>query len=150
MDVISPAHNIINDDCCVSILVDVKTTLLGEFLSDVVNVMDEINEGRGPICWSKRHNCVGPLDRVNPLKSKFFLTQLCHSQLMVPHRRIKHPHPCPGAKLVEDCGITSRDGVCNLKSYAIEWDVVHTETPDEVLDVVDMFLMGFCGKECLE
>jgi hypothetical protein len=150
MDVISPAHNIIDDDLCDSILVKLNTTLLGQFLPHIVNVVDEINEGCGPICWFKRHNSVGPLDHVNPLKSKFFLTRLCHSQLMVPHRRIEHPHPCPSAKHVEDCGITSRDGVCNLKSYAIERDVVHAETPDEVLNVVDVFLMGFCSEECLE
>jgi hypothetical protein len=39
MDVISPAHNIINNDLCVSILVDLNTTLLGEFLPDAVNVV---------------------------------------------------------------------------------------------------------------
>jgi hypothetical protein len=69
---------------------------------------------------------------------------------MVPHQRIKHPHPCPGAKLVEDRGITSRDWVCNHKSDAIQRDVVHAELPDEVLDVVDGFLMGFGHKKCLE
>ncbi len=56
-DLISPAHNIINDDFCVSILIDWNTTLLGLFLPDAVTVMDEINEGCWPIsCQVVKNN----------------------------------------------------------------------------------------------
>ncbi len=141
-DMFGPTHNITHDDFCIGILVDGNTLFLGFVLPDAVNIMDEINEGCWPICWSKGHYSVGPLDHIHPLKSELFLTQFCNSQLMIPHQRVKHPHPHPVSKLVEDHRITSWDGVCNQESYPIQGNVFYAETPDKVLSVVDCFLVG--------
>ena len=108
--------------------------------------MDEINEGCWLICWSKGHNCVSPLNCVHSLKSKFFLTRFFYSQLMIPHRCIKHPQPQPIAKLVKDRRITSWDGVRNQKSDTVQGDVIDAEAPDEVLNIVDRFLVWFCSE----
>ncbi len=39
-----------------------------------------------------------------------------------------------------------RDGM----SYAIQWNVVDTEAPNKVINVFNMFLVGFWCKEGLE
>ncbi len=95
MEVFGPTHNVIHDDFCVGIVANGNTLLFGVVLPHAVNVMDEINEGCQPICWSKGHNGVSPLDCIHTLKSNFFLTQFLISQLMISNRRIEHPHPFP-------------------------------------------------------
>ena len=65
---------------------------------------------------------------------------------MIPHRHVKHPHPHPVSKLVEDRRITLWDGVRDQESYAIQGNVIYAETPDKVLDVVDCFLVGLRSK----
>jgi hypothetical protein len=67
-EMFGPTHNIIHVDFCVGILVDGNTLLLGFVLPDAINIMDEINEGCWPICWSKGHYSVGPLDPIHPLE----------------------------------------------------------------------------------
>ena len=69
---------------------------------------------------------------------------------MVAHWRVIHPPPEGAAKLIEHRRITTRDRVCNNPSYAVQWDVIDAEAPDEVFDVADVLLMGFCGKQCFE
>ena len=65
---------------------------------------------------------------------------------MIAHWCIEHPPPFATAKLVEYRRITSGDGVCNDVSYAIEWDVVDTEVPNEVFNVADVLLVGLGCK----
>ncbi len=108
--------------------------------------MDEINEGRRTIGWSKRHNGVGPQNAINALKGKFFSTCKCNGQLMKTHGQIKHPHPSFYAKLIINRRITPRNRVCNDSSDTIEWDVINAETPDKVFNITDSFLMRFWRK----
>ena len=61
---------------------------------------------------------------------------------MVAHWRVEHPPPLATAKLVEYRGITIWDWVCDDASGAVEWDVVHTEASDKIVDVADVLLMG--------
>jgi hypothetical protein len=62
------------DDFCVGIVANGNTLLFGIVLPHAVDVMDEITEGFRPICWSKGHNGVSPLDCVHTLKGEFLLT----------------------------------------------------------------------------
>jgi hypothetical protein len=49
-----------------------------------------------------------------------------------------------------DCGVAAGDDVRNYLCDLIERDVIDANSPDEVFDVGDMFLMRFQGKEGLE
>ena len=115
-------------------------------LSKLCHVMDKSDEGCWPIYRSKGHHSVGPLNGIDPLKSKFFTTCKRTGQLMKTHWQNKHPHPNSNAKLVVNRGITSRDGVRDYFSGAIQGNVVNAELPDKILNIMDCFLMGLWGK----
>ena len=108
--------------------------------------MDKVDEGCRTISWPKWHDHVCPFDCINPLECQFLLACFFHSELMIAHRRVKHPPPFATAKLVECRRITSWDGVCYDGSNAVEWDVIDTKAPNKVLDVTDMLLVGLGGK----
>ena len=108
--------------------------------------MDEINEGRRTIRWSKRHNGVGPLNAINALKGKFFSARKCNGQLMKTQGQIEHPHLSSYAKLIIYRRITPRNRVWDDSSDTIEWDVVNAETPNKVFNITDCFLMRFWRK----
>jgi hypothetical protein len=40
--------------------------------------------------------------------------------------------------------------ICDDGCDLIEWDIIDTEVPNEVVDVADMLLMGLRGKECFK
>jgi hypothetical protein len=44
-NVVGPAHNIIDDDFRVGVIIDSNTLLLSLLLPDAVDIMDEIDEG---------------------------------------------------------------------------------------------------------
>ncbi len=108
--------------------------------------MDEIHNYCWPVGWTKWHYCVSSLYSINPLKGKLLLTLLCNSELMIPHRRVKHPNESPHAEFDKDCSIASGDGVSNNTLDALQGNIVDTETPNEVLNILDMLLMGFRHK----
>ncbi len=106
---VGPADNILNDNACIRVVVDRQARRFSELLPNAIDVVDEIDEGRWPIGWSKRHNCVSPFDGVDPLKRQLLLTCKVHSELMVAHRRVEHPPPKCAAKLVEYRGVATWD-----------------------------------------
>ena len=108
--------------------------------------MDKVDEGCRIISWTKWHDGVCLFDRVNPLECQYLLARTVHCELMIAHWRVKYPPPFAMAKLIEYCRITSGDGVCDDASYAVEWDVVDTEAPNEVFDVADVLLVGLGCK----
>ena len=112
--------------------------------------MNEVDECSGAICWSKRHNRVGPLDGVRTLESKFLLAGECNSQLVKPHRGIKHPHPFPHAKFLGYGGVAPRDWIRDDPCDGVEWGVVDAEPPDELVNMADMLLMGLRREDGFE
>ena len=55
---------------------------------------------------------------------------------MIAHRCIEHPPPFSAAELVEYRRITTWVRVSNDVSNAVEGDVIDTEAPNEVFDMV--------------
>jgi hypothetical protein len=62
------------------------------------------------------------------------------------------PHPVPEGRAEGevDCGVAMGDDVCMYTCDLIKRDVIDAKSPDEVLNIGDMFLMGFRGEESLE
>jgi hypothetical protein len=100
VDELSPTDDIVDDNLCVCIVVNRDATLLGWFLPDAINVVNEVDEGCRPISWPKRHDCVGLFDGIDPLEGKLLLTSKSKSKLVVTHQCVKHPASSPLAKLV--------------------------------------------------
>ena len=65
------------------------------------------------------------------------------ANLMIALWGIPHPVPEGHAEGKVDCGIATGDDICNYSCDLIERDVIYAESPDEVVDVGDMFLMRF-------
>ncbi len=86
---------------------------------------------------------VGSLYGVDPLKRELFLTCKSNSKLMISHRRIKHPDEFPHTKLDKHRSITSWDRVSHNLSNTIKGNVINTEVPDKIIDVLDVLLVGF-------
>ncbi len=84
-----------------------------------------------------------PLYCVIPLKSELLLTSQCNGELMISHRCVEHPNEAAHAEFDENCCIAPGDGVCNDTSDIVERDVIYLEMPDEIINVLDMLLMGF-------
>jgi len=53
-------------------------------------------------------------------------------------------------KFDKDCGIAAWDRIGDDASDRIERDIVYAESPDEVCDIADMFLMWISGEDALE
>ncbi len=141
-----PANNVVYDDSCICSITNWVTMQCGELLPDAVDIVDEINRSCRPICWPKRHNIVGPLYGVDPLKRELFLTRKRNGKLMISHRRVKHPDEFPHTKLDKHCSITSRDRVSDDLSNTVKGNVINTEAPDKIINVLDVLLVGFWPK----
>ena len=112
--------------------------------------MDESDEGGRTVDRPKWHNIVSPFRSVWTGKGQFILRALGDANLMIALWSIPHPVPEGHAEGKVDCGIATGDDICNYSCDLIERDVIYAESPDEVVDVGDMFLMRFRGKESLE
>ena len=77
------AHDVINDDPSVRILVDADPNRFRKSLPLTINVIDEANEGRRSVGRSKGHDCIRPFDRVGALKRQLFLAGLGDCKLMI-------------------------------------------------------------------
>ena len=62
---------------------------------------------------------------------------------MISHRRVKHPDESPHTELDEDRSIAPRNRISNCPRDAVERNVIHTEAPDEIINVFDVLLVGF-------
>jgi hypothetical protein len=69
---------------------------------------------------------------------------------MVALRGIHGVKPLGTSKIDVDCSVTTRDRINDHACDSVQWDVIYTETPFEVEDVTDVFLMQFRGQQCLE
>ncbi len=112
--------------------------------------MDEGNEGGRAVDRPEWHDIVSPLRSIWSGKGQFLLRALSDANLMIALGIIPHPVPEGHAKGKVDCGITTRDDICNYSCDLIERDVIYAISPDEVIDVGDVFLMRFRDKESLE
>ena len=112
--------------------------------------MDEIDKRGWAVGRAEGHDCVCPLDGVDPLECQLFLTFGRDGKLMIAHRSVKHPPPLRASEFVEHRGIATRNWVSDCPSDAIEWDVVDAEALDKVFDIANVLLMGFHSEQSLE
>ncbi len=68
---------------------------------------------------------------------------------MIAHGGIKQPN-IVATKIVFDGHIAAGYGIRNKMSDLIKWNIIHTKPPDKILNIVNVLLVGFWGKECLE
>ena len=111
--------------------------------------MDEGDEGGWAVDRPEWHDIVSPLRSVWSGKGQFLLRVLSDANLMIALGSIPHPVREGRAKGKVDCGIATRDDICNYLCDLIERDVIYAKSPDEVVDDGDVFLMRFRGKESL-
>ncbi len=123
---------------------------LSKFLPDAVNVMNEVDERCWPIGRPKWHDRIGPLDGIDSLKCKLLLTSKRDGKLMISHRCVEHPAPLPLPKLVMNGQIAPGNGVCNEAGNRVERNVIHAESPHEIINAADVLLMRLCVKERFE
>ncbi len=122
------------------------TAHCGKLFSDAVDIVDVNNESSRPVCWPKRHDIVGPLYGMNPLKGELFLTCKSNGKLIISHRRVKHLDEFPHTKLDKHHSITLWDRVSDDTSSTVKGNVINTEAPDKIIDVLDVLLVGFWRK----
>jgi len=65
---------------------------------------------------------------------------------MIPEGRVHEPLEFQATKASLNCVITTRHRICDNPHHRVERDVIDAETPNEVVDVGDRFLMGLGGK----
>jgi hypothetical protein len=147
---LGPAYHVIDDDGCVQVIVDDQTEGTSKILPCPVQVVDEGDEGGWSVDWPKWHNIISPLRSVWAGEGQIFLRTLSNPNLMIALWSVPHPVPEGRAKGEVDCGVAAGGDVCNHSCHLIEMDVVDAKSPDEVLDICDMFLMRFWGKDSLE
>ncbi len=69
---------------------------------------------------------------------------------MIPGGGIKQPQPLTRSELFGDSGVTSWYRVCDDTCHGVEGYVINTESPNKILDVTNMLLMGFWRKDGLK
>ena len=147
---LGPAHDDVNNDGRVQVVVDDQTKGTSKILPCPVQVMDEGNEGGWAVNRPEWHNIVSPLRSVWAGEGHLFLRTLSNANLMIALWSVPHPVPEGRAEGEVDCGVTTGDDVCDYLCDLIERDVIDAKSPNEVFDVGDMFLMRFQGKGSLE
>ena len=65
---------------------------------------------------------------------------------MIAGVSINEDEECSVSKSKHDCIVTARDWITRWSGDSVETDVVDTKSPDEVIDVGAVFLMGFRGE----
>ncbi len=147
---LGPAHNVVNNDGRVQVVVDDQAEGTSNILPCPVQVVDEGYEGGWTVDWPKRHNIICPLRSIWAGKDQLFLRTLSNAKLMIALWCVPHSVPEGRAEGEVDCGVATGDDVCVYSCDLIERDVIDAKSPDEVINIGDMFLMGFWGKESLE
>lgn len=97
---------------------------------------------------SKRHDSPRDFGTVGEVKGKFLLVAKGNSNLVVTGFGIDaNPKQStgPSTKVVEGI-VATRDGKSERFSDRVEATIGDTETPDEIVDVGNMFLMGFWSE----
>ena len=145
-----PANDVINDDTSIRCIANWHTQRDGKRFPNAIDIMDERYKCGWPIGWSKRHDVVCPLYSVNPLKCEFLLTRLRNSELVISHRRVIHPYVFAHTEFDENRGIAPRNGVGDNPRDAVQGRIIDTETPNEIINIRNMFLMGFRREYCLK
>jgi hypothetical protein len=135
-----PTNDIIDNDPCICSITNWYTPQCGKLLPNDADIVDETNKSSWPVGWYKWHYVVGPFNCIDPLKGKFFLACKCNGKLMISHGHINHPDELPHHELNKDCRI-----IPWLEGY-----VVNTEAPDKIIKILDVLLVGFGRKQCLE
>ncbi len=147
---LGPAHDVVIDDGPVQVVIDDQAKGMSKILPCPVQVVDEGCEGGWAVDWPKWHNIICPLRSIWAGKGQLFLRTLSDANLMIALWCIPHPVPEGRTKGEVDCGVTTGDDVCVYWCDLIERDVIDAKSPDKVINIGDMFLMGFRGKESLE
>jgi hypothetical protein len=147
---LGPAHDVVNNDGRVQVVVDDQAEGTSKILPCPVQVVDEGYEGGWAVDWPKWHNIICPLRSVWAGKGQLFLRTLSHVNLMIALWCVPHPVPEGHAEGKVDCGVATGDDVCVYSCDLIERDVIDAKSPYKVINIGDMFLMRFWGKESLE
>ncbi len=115
-----------------------------------VDVMDKVDECCRLVCGSKRHNGVRPFNGIRTLKGKLFLAVQGNGKLVIPRWGIEEPIKLSHPKLLIDCQIAPWDRVGNYSGNGVEGNVIDTEPPYKLGNVVYVLLMGLCSQKSLE
>ena len=127
--------------------VDVRKLLAEEGLPFLA---EEEHEGRvasGCVDWAKGHDVEGEEEAVGSSEAEFVPVAVSNGDL-VKSRLSVNADPiqatCSGSKIV-DCFVAAWDGKVVDEGDGVETAVGDAEAPNEVCDVVDVFLVGFGG-----
>jgi hypothetical protein len=69
---------------------------------------------------------------------------------MISHRCVKHLNGPPHAELGKDSYVTMRNQVGNDTSDTVEGYVVDTKSPDEIIYILHVLLVGFWQEQCFD
>ena len=69
---------------------------------------------------------------------------------MVPHRRVNEPIKSGRSTRVHNCIIAPRDWVRDHPSDLIQRDVIDAEAPNEIVNIINVFLVGLGGQKALK
>ena len=100
--------------------------------------------------WTEGHDNITVLLEVGPVKGSLFLVRAINCDLMITGFGVETDEKEAAAfPIVEDVEsiVAARDGVQEGVGDAVQWAVIDTPAPDEVVDVVDVLLVRFGCKE---
>jgi hypothetical protein len=108
---LGPAHDVVDDDGHVQVLVDDQAEETSKILPCPIQVVDEGYEGGWAFDWPKWHNIICPLCSVWAGEGQLFLRTLSNANLMIVLWCVPHPVPEGRAEGEVDCGVATGDDV---------------------------------------
>ncbi len=143
----SPAENIINNDLRVGLSIDRNASFERQRFPSGVEVVDEDNENNRAIDWAEGHHKICVFGAAWPGERQFGLRAFGNADLVVSRYCVHEPSPGGASKGVSYGLIAARDRHSDGLSDGVQGYVVDAKAPYEVINICDIFLMGFRGQE---
>ena len=165
-----PDENVVNDAfaaCMLEVVLDEDVIRDGDIDASVIQlvliaecvveqgvpfsreVLHHASIKSGGVCRPEGHDFERVLSMVWCKEGKFLPIFLFHSDLVVSLLRVDSDKEDSRTANVEDvdCVVASRNRVGEWERYSIQSSVRNTHPPYEIVDVCDLFLMGFRGED---
>jgi hypothetical protein len=103
----------------------------------------------GSVARTERHHAEAPLLVIGCKEGEFLLVAVADCDLMVASLVVEGDKKETTSRVAEvvDSVVAARNRILKRKSNLIQTAIRDTHTPDELVDVYDMFLMGFGSKD---